>query len=86
MSQHDIVPVHKTSFINTLFTKVGVKELVWPSQTPELNPAAHLQDELECWLCTRPPCGTPLPDFTNSLVAESHSNASKSSVKPSQKF
>jgi hypothetical protein len=45
--------------------KIGVEELDWPAQSHDLNPIAHLWDELECQLRTRPNRPTSL-----MLVAE----------------
>jgi hypothetical protein len=34
-------------FIQKWFVEVGVDELDWPAQNPNLNPIEHLWDELE---------------------------------------
>ncbi|MCI4388350.1 hypothetical protein PGIGA_G00084720 [Pangasianodon gigas] len=36
--QHDNAPMHKASSVKTWFAKVGVEELHWPAQSPDLNP------------------------------------------------
>jgi hypothetical protein len=45
--QRDISPVHKASFVQKWFDEIGVEELDWPAQRPDLNPIKHLWDELE---------------------------------------
>jgi hypothetical protein len=36
--QHDNVPVHKARSIEKWFLEIGVEELNWPAQSPDLNP------------------------------------------------
>ena len=43
-------PVHKARSTQKLFVEIGVEELDWPEQSPDLNPIKHLWDELECRL------------------------------------
>ena len=52
------------------FVEIGVEELDWPAQSPDLNPIEHLWDELECRLRARPIHPTSVPDLTHALVAE----------------
>ena len=68
--QHDNAPVHKVRFIQKWFVEIGVEELDWPAQSPDLNPIEHLWDELERRLRARPNRPTSVPDLTNALVAE----------------
>jgi hypothetical protein len=68
--QHDNAPVHKARFIQKLFVKIGVEELDWHAQSPDLNPVEHLWDELERRLQARPNPPTSVPSLTNALVAE----------------
>ena len=56
--QHDNAPMHKGRSIQKWFVEIGVEELDWPVQNPELNPSEHLWDELECPLRASPNCPT----------------------------
>ena len=35
--QHDNAPVHKARSIQKWFVEIGVEELDWPAQSPDLN-------------------------------------------------
>ena len=62
--------MHKARSIQIWFVEIGVEELNWPSQSPDLNPIEHVWDELERRLQGRPNCPTSVSDLTNALVAE----------------
>ena len=36
--QHDNASVHKARSVQKWFVKIGVEELDWPAQSPDLNP------------------------------------------------
>lgn len=67
--QHDSVPVHKVMCVPHE-DMVWVEECECAAQSPDFNRTEHLRDEMECWVCTRPPHPTPVPELTNALMAE----------------
>ena len=80
--------MHKVRSIQKWFVEIGVEELDWPAQSPDLNPIKHLCDELEHRLRAKPNRPKSVPDLTNTLVAEWKqvpAAVPTSSGKPSQK-
>ena len=65
-----ILPVHKARSIQKWFVEIGVEELDWHAQSPDVNPIEYLWDELEHRLRARPNRPTSVPVLTNALVAE----------------
>jgi hypothetical protein len=65
--QNDNAPVQKARSIQKWFVEIGVEELDWPAQSPDLNPIEHA---VEWRLQARPNRLTSVPDLTNALVAE----------------
>jgi hypothetical protein len=53
-----------------MIVEIGVEELDWAAQSPNLNPIEHLWDEFEIRLRARPKCQTSVLDLTNDLIAE----------------
>ena len=51
---HDNSRVHKARSIQKGFVEIGVEELDWSAQSPNLNPIEHLSDELQHRLRARP--------------------------------
>jgi hypothetical protein len=68
--QHENTPMHKARSIQKWFVQISVEELDWPAQSPGLNPIEHHCEKLEGQLPARPNCPTPVPELTNTLVAE----------------
>ena len=64
--QHNNALVHKARSIHKWFLEMGVEELYWPAQSPDLNAIQHLWDELELQLHARPNHPTSVPDLTNA--------------------
>ena len=62
--------MHNARPIQKWFVKIGVEELDWPAQSPNLNPIEHLWDELEHRLRARPNRPTSVRNLTNALLAE----------------
>jgi hypothetical protein len=62
--------MHKARSIQKWFVEIGVEELDWPAQSPDLNSIEHLSDELEHRLRARPNCPTSVRDLTNALVPD----------------
>jgi hypothetical protein len=67
---YDNAPVHKALSKQKWFVEIGVEELDWPAQSPDLNPVKHLWDELVHRLRARLNRPTSVPDLTNALVTE----------------
>ena len=68
--QNTKAPMHKARSIQKGFVEIGVEELDWPAQSPDLNPIEHLWDEWERRLRARPNRPTSVPDVINAHVAE----------------
>ena len=58
--QNDSAPVHKVRSIQKWFVEIGVEELDWPAQSPDLNPielntlGMNWSADCEPNICARP--------------------------------
>ena len=62
--------MHNARSIQKIFDEIGMEELDWPAQNPDLNPIEHLWEDFEHRLRARPNCPTSVLDLTNALVTE----------------
>jgi hypothetical protein len=65
--QQDNASMHNARSIRKRFVEIGVEELDWPAQNPDLNLIEHLWDELERRLRARPNHPTSVPDLNMIL-------------------
>jgi hypothetical protein len=65
-----MLPCTKRGPYKARFVEIGVEELDWSADRPDLNPVKHLWDELERRLQVRPNRPTSVPNITNALMAE----------------
>ena len=65
--QHDNSPVHKARSTQKWFLKIGVEELDWPAQSPDLSPIEHVWDVLDHQLRARPSRPTSVPTSLTRL-------------------
>ena len=63
------MPLRAQRSIQKWFGKIGVEELDWPAQSPDLNPSERLWYELERRLRARPNRPTSVLNLTNAPVA-----------------